>query len=79
MNIFSPALVVPVLYLYFIHDTKLMAAHQEFFSIAGQLLPNLRKTEIPLVTDQEGAVIKAVAEVLPNVKHILVGIICCKM
>ena len=69
MTIFSPAPVVPV--LYFIHDTKLTAGHQEFFSVACQLLPNLRKTEIPLVTDQEGGITKAVAEVLPNVKHIL--------
>ena len=42
-----------------------------FFTVASQLLPNLRNTEIPLITDQEGGITRAVTEALPNVQHIL--------
>jgi hypothetical protein len=69
MVIFSSNPVVPV--LFFIHDSKTTAMHQNFFLTAKRLLPNLSSTNAPLVTDQEGGITKAIADILPNINHLL--------
>jgi len=68
MSIFDQSPVIPV--LFFIHDSKTTTTHKEFFDTASRLLPNLKHSQTPLVTDQEDDIVRAVSEVLPSVKHI---------
>ena len=69
MTVFNSAPVIPALFL--IHDCKTSITHQEFFSTACHLLSNLSTTHVPLVTDQEQAIVKAITSCLPHVTHLL--------
>ena len=52
-TLFKEAPVIPVCFL--IHERKFEACHEELFSICCKLMPSLRKSTKPIVTDEEQA------------------------
>ena len=67
-TLFKEAPVIPVAFL--IHERKLQACHDELFGICCKLVPTLKKTKKPIVTDEEQAYINTIGQYLPAAAHL---------
>ena len=67
---FTPSPVIPVLFL--IHERKFQKVHEEFMHHVNNMLPAIAKREqsIPIVTDDEVGICKAIDLCLPNVTRL---------
>ena len=67
---FTPSPVLPALFL--IHERKFQSTHEEFMKHVSKVIPALRscQQEIPVVTDDEGGICKAIDLYLPNLTRL---------
>ena len=67
-TLFKEAPVIPAAFL--LHERKFQEHHKEFFSICHKLVPLLKKTTKPFVTNEERAIVNAISETLPDVPQL---------
>ena len=60
--------VIPVAFL--LHERKHTSCHQEFFDVCCKLLPALKRTCKPIVTDEEQAYINVISKSMPAAPHL---------
>jgi len=60
--------VIPVAFL--LHERKLASHHIEFFDVCCKLIPALKATRKPIVTDEEQAYVTAISKCMPDVPHL---------
>ncbi len=65
---FSPAPVLPAVFL--IHERKFESTHDELMKYVVEAIPTLKRTSIPIVTDDEAAICSAIDKYLPNLSRI---------
>ena len=63
-TIFKERPCIPAMFL--IHERKFSETHQEMFRESGKGIPTLKKSNCPIVTDKEQAIIDAIKKELPN-------------
>ena len=66
-TLFKEVPVIPVCFL--LHERKFQECHDELFSICCKMVPSLRKTKKPIVTDEEQAFINTIKKHLPLMPH----------
>ena len=67
-TLFEENPVIPVAFL--LHERKHMSCHQEFFDVCCKLIPALKTTQKPIVTDEEQAYIKVISKCMPAAPHL---------
>ena len=67
-TLFKEAPVIPVAFL--IHERKLQTCHDELFGTCCKLVPALKKTKKPIVTDEEQAYVNTIGQYLPAAAHL---------
>ena len=67
-TLFSTSPVIPAAFL--IHECKLQAVHEDFFSTCTKLSKSLRSANFPIVTDEERGIVNAVSASLPRASNI---------
>ena len=63
--LFERGPVVPVVFL--LHE---ITCHEELFKVCCRLVPSLKTTKQPIVTDEEEAYINVISEYLPLAPHL---------
>jgi len=67
-TLFKEAPVVPVTFL--LHERKLMSCHEQLFNVCSKLVPMLKTTNKPIVTDEEQAYVNVISEHLQAAPHL---------
>ena len=67
-TIFQEDQVIPVAFL--LHERKHASYHIEFFNVCCKLIPALKTTQKPIVTDEEQAYVKAISKCMPDAPHL---------
>ena len=67
-TLFKEAPVIPAAFL--VHERKFEEHHKELFSVCTKLVRSLNHTTCPMVTDEEVAIVNAVAQVIPQVPQL---------
>ena len=56
--------------VFLLHKRKFTSTHQNFFRTLQAMVPSLRRSHSPIVTDQEKAIINAIAVEVPQMHHV---------
>ena len=67
-TLFKEAPVIPAAFL--MHERKFEEHHKELFSVCTKIVRSLNHTTCPMVTDEEMAIVNAVAQVIPQVPQL---------
>ena len=67
-TIFQEDPVIPAAFL--LHERKHALYHIEFFDVCCKLIPALKTTQKPIVTDEEQAYVKAISKCMPDAPHL---------
>ena len=67
-TLFEGGPVLPVAFL--IHERKVSSCHEELFKVCSKLVPPLKYTKKPIVTDEEQAYINVISKYLPLAPHL---------
>ena len=67
-TLFKESPVIPAMFL--LHERKFQDHHREFFTVCKTLVPSLRSTSHPFVTDEERSIVNSISDVLPNVPQL---------
>ena len=67
-TLFKEKPVIPAAFL--LHERKFSTYHKELFTVCNKLVPSLRRTTYPLVTDEERAIVDAISEIFPNIPQL---------
>ena len=67
-TLFEGGPVLPVAFL--LHERKLSSCHEELFKVCSKLVPSLKSTNKPIVTDEEQAYINVISKYLPSAPHL---------
>ena len=67
-TLFEKDPVIPAAFL--LHERKHMSCHQEFFDVCCKLIPALKTTHKPIVTDEEQAYVKVISKSMPAAPHL---------
>ena len=67
-TIFQEDPVIPIAFL--LHERKLALHHIEFFEVCCKLIPALKTTRKPIVTDEEQAYVEAISKCMPGAPHL---------
>ena len=69
-TLFKEKHVIPAAFLLLVHERKFSTYHKELFTVCNKLVPSLRRTTYPLVTDEERAIVNAISEIFPNIPQL---------
>ena len=67
-TLFKEAPVIPVAFL--LHERKLTSCHEQLFNVCCKLVPSLKTTNKPIVTDEEQAYVNVVGKYLQAAPHL---------
>lgn len=67
-TLFKEAPVIPAAFL--IHERKLITCHEQLFNVCSKLVPSLKTTNKPIVTDEEQAYVNVVGKYLQAAPHL---------
>ena len=67
-TLFEGGPVLPVAFL--LHERKLASCHEELFKVCSKLVPSLKSTKKPIVTDEEQAYVNVISKYLPSAPHL---------
>ena len=67
-TLFEGGPVLPVAFL--LHERKISSCHEELFKVCSKLVPSLKLTNKPIVTDEEQAYINVISKYLPSAPHL---------
>ena len=67
-TLFEGGPVLPVAFL--LHERKLTSCHEELFKVCSKLVPSLKSTKKPIVTDEEQAYVNVISKYLPSAPHL---------
>ena len=67
-TLFTEDPVIPVGFL--LHERKQTVCHAEFFDACCKLVPALKTTEKPIVTDEEQAYVNVISKCMPSARHL---------
>ena len=56
--------------VFLLHERKFTSTHQNFFRTLKAMVPSLNRSQSPIVTDQEKAIINAIAAEVPQMPHV---------
>ena len=56
--------------MFLLHEQKFQDHHNEIFRICKNLLPSLKRTKHPFVTDEERSIVNSISNVFPNIPQL---------